>query len=135
VWTGENAKHCYALSEKPELTMENGVFTLTTTTTTATYNAAEVLKFTLGDIDGNPVADGVDAIDAKAEPNVDRHGDRLYFTDCKPNSPIRIYGVGGQLVDTQWTDEDGRAELSLSGLKAGVYILKSDDITFKITKR
>ncbi len=135
VWTGENAKHSYALSEKPELTMENGVFTLTTTTTTVTYNAAEVLKFTLGDIDGNPVTDDIGGIEAKAEPNVDRHGDRLYFTDCKPNSPIRIYNMGGQLVDTQRTDDDGQAEISLSGLKAGVYILKSDNITFKITKR
>ena len=135
VWTGENAKHCYALSEKPELTMENGVFTLTTTTTTVTYNAAEILKFTLGDIDGNPVTDDIGGIEAKAEPNVDRHGDRLYFTDCKPNSPIRIYNMGGRLVDTQRTDDNGQAEISLSGLKAGVYILKSDDITFKITKR
>ena len=115
--------------------MENGVFTLTTTTTTVTYNATEVLKFTLGDIDGNPVTDDIGGIEAKAEPNVDRHGDRLYFTDCKPNSPIRIYNMGGRRVDTQRTDDNGQAEISLSGLKAGVYILKSDDITFKITKR
>ena len=39
------------------------------------------------------------------------------------------------LAESQQVDADGRAEVSLSGLKAGVYVVKSDSITFKIAKR
>lgn len=133
VWMNETVKHSYALSEKPKVTMDNGVFTLTTTQTTVTYNATDVLKFTLGDKDGGIV--DVDDIAVKAEPGVDRQADRLIFTGCKPNSVIRIYSMDGRLAESQQVDADGRAEVSLSGLKAGVYVVKSDSITFKIAKR
>lgn len=133
VWMNETVKHSYALSEKPKVTMDNGVFTLTTTQTTVTYNATDVLKFTLGDIDGGIV--DVDDIAVKAGPGVDRQADRLIFTGCKPNSVIRIYSMDGRLAESQQVDADGRAEMSLSGLKAGVYVVKSDSITFKIAKR
>ena len=133
VWMNETVKHSYALSEKPKVTMDNGVFTLTTTQTTVTYNATDVLKFTLGDKDGGIV--DVDDIAVKAGPGVDRQADRLIFTGCKPNSVIGIYSLDGRLADQQRADGDGRAEVSLSGLKAGVYVVKSDSITFKIAKR
>jgi len=133
VWLSETSKHSYALSEKPKVTMAGGVFTLTTTQTAVTYNATDVLKFTLGDKDGGIV--DVDDIAVKAEPGVDRQADRLIFTGCKPNSVIRIYSMDGRLAESQQVDADGRAEMSLSGLKAGVYVVKSDSITFKIAKR
>ena len=133
VWMNETVKHSYALSEKPKVTMDNGVFTLTTTQTTVTYNATDVLKFTLGDKDGGIV--DVDDIAVKTELGVDRQADRLIFTGCKPNSVIGIYSLDGRLADQQRADGDGRAEVSLSGLKAGVYVVKSDSITFKIAKR
>ena len=133
VWLSETSKHSYALSEKPKVTMAGGVFTLTTTQTAVTYNATDVLKFTLGDIDGGIV--DVDDIAVKAGPGVDRQADRLIFTGCKPNSVIGIYSLDGRLADQQRADGDGRAEVSLSGLKAGVYVVKSDSITFKIAKR
>jgi hypothetical protein len=43
--------------------------------------------------------------------------------------------MDGRLAESQQVDADGRAEVSLSGLKAGVYVVKSDSITFKIAKR
>jgi len=70
-----------------------------------------------------------------AEPSVERQSDRVIFTGCAPKSAIRIHSIGGQLVDTQWADENGRAEVSISGLTAGIYIVKADNVTIKIAKR
>jgi len=43
--------------------------------------------------------------------------------------------VGGQVVGTLSTDGDGRAEVVISDLKAGVYVVKADSVTIKIAKR
>jgi hypothetical protein len=89
------------------------------------------MKFTL-DENGTTAIKQVEAL---AAPSVERLADRVVFTGCSPKSAIRIYNMSGLLVDTQWTDANGRAEVSISGLKAGVYVVKSDNVTLKIAKR
>lgn len=131
VWRSETQKDYYLLSERPIITMSNGDFILTTTNTTVTYEFEDVMKFTLAD----DVTTAITEVKAVTEPSVERQSDRVIFTGCKPKSPIRIYSMSGQLVDTQWADEDGRAEVSISGLSAGVYVVKSDNVNIKIAKR
>ncbi len=131
VWLSETNKHYYDLNEKPKVTMSKGVFTVKTTSTTATYKFDDVMKFTLGE--GGTT--GIEEVKAAAGPMVSRQADRLFISGSAPKSAIRIYTQGGRLADTQWTDSNGRAEISLSGLAAGVYIVKTDSITIKIAKR
>lgn len=68
------------------------------------------------------------------EPYVERNSDRVIFTGCTPYSAIRIFTLGGRLVDTQLADNSGRAEVSISNLKAGVYVVKSDNAAIIIAK-
>ena len=131
VWRSETQKDYYVLTEKPKITMSNGDFILTTTNTTVTYKFEDVLKFTLED---NSTT-AIESVQAVAEPNVERQSDRVIFTGCAPKSAIRIYSIGGQIMDTQWTDDNGRAEVSISGLTTGVYVVKADNVTIKIAKR
>lgn len=131
VWRSETQKDYYVLTEKPKITMSSGDFILTTTNTTVTYKFEDVLKFTLED---NSTT-AIESVQTVAEPNVERQSDRVVFTGCAPKSAIRIYSIGGQLVDTQWTDDNGRAEVSISGLTTGVYVVKADNVTIKIAKR
>jgi hypothetical protein len=131
VWRNETQKDYYVLDEKPKITMSNGDFILTTTNTTVTYKFEDVLKFTLSE----STATAIEEVETMTEPSVERTSDRVIFTGCTPKSAIRIYSMGGQLVDTQWADANGRAEVSISGLTAGVYVVKSDNVTIKIAKR
>ena len=131
VWRSETQKDYYVLTEKPKITMSNGDFILTTTNTTVTYKFEDVLKFTLED---NSTT-AIESVQVMAEPNVERQSDRVIFTGCAPKSAIRIYSIGGQIMDTQWTDDNGRAEVSISGLTTGVYVVKADNVTIKIAKR
>jgi hypothetical protein len=131
VWMSETEKHYYGLTEKPKITMNNGDFTVTTTVTTVTYPFDKVWKFTL-DENNSTAIKGLKAI---TEASVERLSDRVVFTGCTPKSAIRIYNMSGRLVGTQWIDDSGRAEVSISGLAAGVYVVKSDSITLKIAKR
>lgn len=131
VWRSETQKDYYLLTEKPKITMSNGDFILTTTNTTVTYKFEDVMKFTLSESSATAIED----VKAVSEPSVERQSDRVVFTGCAPKSVVRIYSIGGQLVDTQWADENGRAEVSISGLTAGVYVVKADNVTIKIAKR
>ena len=131
VWRNETQKDYYVLEEKPKITMSNGDFILTTTNTTVTYKFEDVLKFTLSE----STATAIEEVKAVAEPSVERTSEKVIFTGCTPKSAIRIYSIGGQLLDTQWADANGRAEVSISGLTAGVYVVKSDSVTIKIAKR
>ena len=131
VWRSETQKDYYLLTEKPKITMSNGDFILTTTNTTVTYKFEDVMKFTLSESSATAIED----VKAVSEPSVERQSDRVIFTGCAPKSAVRIYSIGGQLVDTQWADENGRAEVSISGLTAGVYVVKADNVTIKIAKR
>jgi len=131
VWLSETEKHYYDLSEKPKITMNNGDFTVTTSSATATYKFEDVLKFTL--VEGGTTA--IETVEAVMEPTIERLSDRVVFTGNTPKSAIRIYSLGGQLVDTQWTDESGRAEISIYNLAPGVYVVKTESKTIKIAKR
>jgi hypothetical protein len=131
VWRSETQKDYYLLGERPKITMSNGDFILTTTNTTVTYKFEDVMKFTLAE---NSTT-AIEEVKTVAEPNVELQSDRVVFTGCTPKSAIRIYTVSGQIVDTQWADENGRAEVSISSLTAGVYVVKSDNVTIKIAKR
>lgn len=131
VWLSETNKHYYILSEKPTVTMNNGNFTLTTTKTTVYYQFNDVFKFTLGEKN----ATGIQDQSTLAGPTVERLSDKVIFTGCKPKSSVYIYSTGGQVLDTQFSDNDGRAEISIFGLAAGIYVIKSDNVTIKIVKR
>ncbi len=132
-WLSESEKHYYNLVEKPKITISGGKYVVTTSTTTVTYEYGQVLKFTLDDSGSGETAIAGPA--ATAAPAVERRGESVVFTGCKPGSPIYIYNVGGQVVGTLSAGGDGRAEVIISDLKAGVYVVKADSVTIKIAKR
>lgn len=131
-WMSETEKHYYNFVEKPKITISSGKYVVTTTTTTVTYEYGKVLKFTL---DENGSETAVSAPVAAGTAAVERRGESVVFTGCKPGSPVCIYNVGGQVVGTLSTDGDGRAEVVISDLKTGVYVVKADSVTIKIAKR
>ena len=132
-WLSESEKHYYNFVEKPKITISGGKYVVTTSTTTVTYEYGQVLKFTLDDSGSSQTAIAGPA--ATAAPAVERRGESVVFTGCRPGSPIYIYNVGGQVVGTLSTDGNGRAEVIISDLKAGVYVVKADSVTIKIAKR
>ena len=133
VWQSETRKDYYLLREKPKVTMNNGDFILTTTSTTIAYPFDNIWKFTLADNDSDP--SGIKDLKAVAGPALERQSDKVILTGEVANSPIYIYKVDGQLVKALRTDNNGQAEVSISDLPAGVYVVRTNGVTIKITKR
>ena len=66
------------------------------------------------------------------ELTVNRQGDQLTIAGIKSDDKISVYSVNGQAVGHLQATEEGT--LNLSGLSRGVYIMKVNNKTIKISK-
>lgn len=53
----------------------------------------------------------------------------VYISGSKPNASIYLYSMKGTLIQTSHTDANGAAEINLSGVSKGNYLLKSDGMS------
>lgn len=133
VWMRDGEVHSYDLDERPEVTLGKPIFTLTTKNQTVEYDAANILRFTLEDETVVDVTTNVAMLEKAG--NIKFKTGTLHITGCAHNSLVRIYDITGKLVQSAQTDGDGKLCLSLSSLRAGVYIISTEKTTIKIQKR
>ena len=62
-------------------------------------------------------------------------GETLIFRNLKENTNIEIFTVSGQVIKKINNGKHSKATVSVSNLPIGVYVIKANDLTFKITKR
>lgn len=72
---------------------------------------------------------GVDAIGA--ETGVSRIGNSLTFNGLANNSEISVFNMGGVCVSS--AQASGQYTLSLDGLTPGAYIVRVNNMTYKVT--
>lgn len=133
VWTKNGGTISYPLSERPEVTQSGDKLVVTTTTAAVDYPKTGVVKFTLTDEGGAP--SGVESVSADSKAGAfTRHGDVVELSGFRPGSVVGVYTVGGQTVTSGRVGGDGAYSLDLSGLGAGIYIVSTESITFKIKK-
>lgn len=130
VWLRNGEVHAYDIDEHPDVALEEEKFILTSSRQTVHYNASEVLRFTLQD---EALVDGI--MLPKTSENVQTNDDILQFSNCTPNSEVRIYDTAGRLILAVKTDNMGGYSLPLTSLNSGIYIIKTDNTTIKIQKR
>ena len=94
----------------------------------------DVKAFAISDIQSLKfvqVATGISAVNGNGLA-VNRQGDHLTITGAKPDDQVSVYSVNGQTVGHFRATEEGT--LNLSGLRRGVYIMKINNKTIKISK-
>lgn len=94
----------------------------------------DVNAFTISDIQSLKfvqVATGISAVNGNGLA-VNRQGDHLTIIGAKPDDQVPVYSVNGQTVGHFRATEEGT--LNLSGLRRGVYIMKINNKTIKISK-
>jgi hypothetical protein len=128
VWQANGKVLNISLNEEPRTTYSDGQLIITTTKTTVTFPLEEVVKYTYTDATGisSPSAMG-------SEFSAD--GESITFTGLKPNTPVYLYTVAGQLVKTVTATGQSKTVVSVSKFPVGVYVVKANGVTFKITKR
>ncbi len=128
VWQANGKVMNISLNEEPRTTYSDGQLIITTTKTTVTFPLEEVVKYTYADASGisSPNAVG-------SEFSAD--GETITFTGLKPNTPVYVYSVAGQLLTTVTATSHSKTTVSVSQFPVGVYVVKANGVTYKITKR
>lgn len=122
--------HTYVLlDEEPTISFSGDSIFVTAKSTDATYAMADVDYF-------NYEAKTVDVIaNAGAGNGMSRQGNALVFNGLPAGSKVEVFATGGQLCSVVTADAQGHAEVSLSALPNGVYLIKAHNISTKITKK
>ena len=128
VWQADGRVMNINLNEQPVTTYSDGQLIITTTKTTVTFPLEQAEKYTYTD------ATGISSTEAAGR-KMSADGESITFTGLKPNTPIYLYSVAGQLVSTVTATGQSKTTVSVSGFPVGVYVVKANGVTFKITKR
>ena len=132
VLTKDNVAHQFVLADKPTVTFEGTQLKVTCekVSASASFNLAHVIRFTY---DGKS-ATGIDEMTVDPA-EISMQDGTLVISQMKANSTVNVYSTDGKLVRQLKAQRAGTYRLCLSSLRAGVYLVKADNITYKITKR
>ena len=129
IWQADGQVQTIKLDEQPVTKYVDGNLVITTTRTTITYPLDKVRKYTYGSVtDGITIPQVMNAAFSK-------DGETLTFTNLKPQTGIALYNVSGQLLRQESAPQNGKAVISVSNLPVGVYVVKVNGATYKISKR
>ena len=124
------AETTFFLIDKPKVTFEGTDLKVVSDKTTATFTLADVLRFYYEKKD----AVGID--EQIVDPTEISYKDGvLIISQIKAGSSVGVYALDGKLVRQLKAQRSGTYRLSLSDLPTGLYLVKADNVTYKITKQ
>lgn len=132
VWSKDGEYATFSFADKPVIKFDSydREFVVSSDNETIYYNETEIAKITLSDAN-NPL----NVNDIKSDsimPCIKLDHYKLELSKCKPFSEISIYSIDGVMILQSTTDENGCSNIYLSGINTGIYIIKIEQLTFKI---
>ena len=123
----------WQIVEQPQVEMLNGQFVVSTKEITVFYAAEDVRRFSLNSIDTD-----IDEVVGSSKPRPDiiyTPTGKLVINGCQPDEAVSIYATDGRLVLSARAASNGTTTVGLDTLPAGVYIVNSRVVKFKIARR
>ena len=117
-------------SENPKLTHNDKTVTLATSRVTVTYQTSEITKVY---IDGDS-STKIESVNIDGE-KIIINDDAVYLTGLSNGQIIRVYSVKGDLVKSLPVSDNGSVTIQLTNLPKGLYIIKTKNQSFKITRK
>lgn len=123
------AETTFFLKDKPNVTFEGTDLKVVSNKETVTFALSDVLRFTYVKKD----ASGID--ETVVDPTeVSYDGGVLVISQLKQGASVDIYSLDGKLLRQLTAHHSGTYRLNLSELPKGVYLVKADNVTYKIMK-
>ena len=126
----DGSQTTFFLKDKPQVTFEGTDLKVTSDVGDAAFALADVLRFTYEKKDPSGINETV--VDPTG---VAFQDDVLVISQLKANAVVAIYALDGKLLRQLKAHRSGTYRISLSELPAGLYLVKADNVTCKITKR
>ncbi len=121
----DNTTQTFVLSALPQITMANNKMTISAGSTTAEYDLYKIKTFTFSGTTGIENIENNSSIVAE--------GDRIIIEGANAN--VRIFSVDGKTATLKTTSLSNSTIIDISSLGRGVYIIKANDKTLKISKK
>jgi len=135
VWTRDGSRAEFAFADKPQVTIEGDKFVVATQSTNMEFLAVDILRFTLED--AAEVPENPSQVDLQRISQVDwkLSDGQLRLSGCRPGSIVSLFSASGQMLYQWRTDDEGSLVVDFSGHVQGIYIVKTETISFKIIKK
>lgn len=129
VWKTDGQVLKIGLDQEPKTSYDDGQLIITTLSNTVSFPLESVRRYTY--------SNGLTGLDTPnaAKATFSNNGETLTFTGLRPNTEVTLYNVAGQLLRRVVADGSSHLTISVSDLAMGVYVVKADHVTYKITKR
>jgi hypothetical protein len=130
VETTAGQRMAFLLSDQPRIVHGNAAVTLTTDKTSMEFQTNEVAKVYLTLLSANAIEEV-----KTASGSIQLSGDRVSLTGFAPREAVRLFTADGKLQMQQSADDKGCLVVALDQLRAGIYILKTNHQSVKVTKK
>ena len=125
-----SAETTFFLKDKPNVTFEGTDLKVVSDKETVTFALSDVLRFTYVKKDPSGIDETV------TDPTeVSYEGGVLVISQLKQGATVDVYSPDGKQVRQLKANHSGTYRLSLSELPTGLYLVKADNITYKIMKQ
>jgi hypothetical protein len=127
----DGRKVSYGFSVKPVITYTDNDLVITTENAEMQYPLLSVSKITFQDQSA-----GVNAITEESKVPVLELDDYVVsISGAKAGVTVSLTGTDGKTLINARTDSEGEVSFSIAEQPAGVYVIKSENLTFKIIRK
>ena len=124
------SENAFFLKDKPKVTFEGTSLKVSAATGDVSFALADVMRFTYAKKSTSGISEQVEN-----PTGVSFEGDVLVISQLEANTTASIYALDGKLIRQLKPQRAGTYRISLSELPSGLYLVKADNVTYKITKR
>lgn len=117
------------LDEQPVVTFTVDDMVFTTSATEFSLPLATIRQVTY-----EKLLNSIDELKATGI-HVSQQGNTIVARGLKAGGQLLLFAIDGRLLGTARVDSEGTAQISLDTFQQGVYVLKSNELTFKALKR
>ncbi len=131
IYMNDGTENHFALREKPFVGYENDVFKVRTLNETMQYNSSDVRMFTLQEVEAN-VLGNKPVIPEKDEISREVSAGEVSMSGLAAHELVSVLTSDGMLYRHCHSDNQGRVRISFAQWPKGIYIIKSNQSSFKI---
>lgn len=119
----------FALADDPRVQNSATELIVSSASTTITVPFSELKNYTFSDTETTEV------VSVKTDPTHFIDGESIIFTGLKANEDITIYSLEGRQMSRWQANASGQANVDISQLGQGIYIVKTSSSSFKFIKK
>ncbi|MBR1593342.1 MAG: leucine-rich repeat protein [Alloprevotella sp.] len=127
----DGTTHTVRLASKPVISIAGSDLSITGLWLSLSLPLSDVVRYTFESYD----ATGIDEVTDDKHADLDMQGEKLIATGLKAGAAVDVFDLQGRLQRHAVATADGSLSLSLGGLPVGTYVVKVNEITYKIMKR